>query len=60
MREEHQGRSKKGGDRKMVPRTLHSSEELYRALFDATPEHRTLEELTEGMRQLIKSRKSRH
>jgi AbrB family looped-hinge helix DNA binding protein len=37
----------------------YSSEDLHRALFDETPEPRTLDELKEGVRQYIKTRHAR-
>lgn len=37
----------------------YSSEDLHRALFDETPEPRTLDELKEGVRQYVKTRHAR-
>ena len=59
MRGEPQGRSEENNDKKLDHRDRYTSEDLHRALFDETPEHRTLEEMTEGLRQYIKSRRAR-
>lgn len=37
----------------------YSSEDLHRALFEETPEPRTLDELKEGVRQYVKTRHAR-
>lgn len=37
----------------------YTSEDLHRALFEETPEPRTLEELQEGIRRAVKSRHAR-
>lgn len=48
------------GDRVVVRRMgRFSSEDLHRALFAAPPEPRTLEEMKEGIRQLMKKRHAR-
>jgi AbrB family looped-hinge helix DNA binding protein len=48
------------GERIVVRRAgRFSSEDLHRALFEKTPEPRTLEELKEGVRKYVKSRHAR-
>jgi AbrB family looped-hinge helix DNA binding protein len=45
------------GERIVVRRAgRYTSEEIHRALFEETPEHRTPEELKEGVRQYFKGR----
>lgn len=48
------------GERIVVRRAgRYSSEDVHRALFEETPEPRTLEELREGIGQSVKSRHAR-
>jgi AbrB family looped-hinge helix DNA binding protein len=48
------------GERIVVRRAgRYSSEDVHRALFEETPEPRTLEELKEGVRQYVKGRHAR-
>lgn len=48
------------GERIVVRRAgRYSSEDVHRALFEAPPEPRTLEELKEGVRRYVKSRHAR-
>jgi AbrB family looped-hinge helix DNA binding protein len=48
------------GERIVVRRAgRYTSEDVHRALFDESPEPRTLDELKEGVRQYVKSRHAR-
>lgn len=48
------------GERIVVRRVgRYSSEDVHRALFEETPEPRTLEELKEGVRQSVEARRVR-
>lgn len=49
------------GERMVVRRAgRYTSEDVHQALFEETPEPRTLEELKEGVRRYVKSRHARH
>jgi hypothetical protein len=45
------------GERTIVQKAgRYTSEDIHRALFEETPEHRTLEKLKDGVRQYVKRR----